>query len=183
MSTSKPRQLSTAAARRETVLRTAVHTFAARGYYGTTTVEVAAAAGISQAYLYRLFADKETLFAAVVDYASEQILRCHTEGAAAAGGSDPDQVLEAMAGAYSQLIDDQDLLRVLLHAVSAAREPVIGEAVRTCYAKQVEYVRAASGGSPEQIRRFFGAGLLHNAVSAMDIDSLDAPWARTLRAD
>ncbi|MEU6094449.1 MFS transporter [Streptomyces sp. NPDC047079] len=61
------RQLSTAEERRETVLRTAIGAFAARGYRGTTTAEVAKAAGISQAYVYRLFPSKESLFTAVVE--------------------------------------------------------------------------------------------------------------------
>ncbi|WP_157495705.1 helix-turn-helix domain-containing protein, partial [Kutzneria sp. 744] len=48
MPRTRPRTLSTSEERRETVLRTAVETFASRGYYGTTTTEVATRAGISQ---------------------------------------------------------------------------------------------------------------------------------------
>ncbi|WP_329521653.1 TetR/AcrR family transcriptional regulator [Spirillospora sp. NBC_01491] len=177
---SPQRRLSTAEERRETVLRTAIQAFAARGYYGTTTTEVAKAAGISQAYLYRLFPDKEALFVAVVDHCSTRIRECHAEGAAGASSADPAAVLEAMAAAYEGFIEDRDLLRVLLHASCAASEAAIGEAIRTCYARQVEYVRAASGASDAQIRAFFARGLLGNVMTGIDAGSVDAPWARTL---
>ncbi|MEV5571608.1 TetR/AcrR family transcriptional regulator [Spirillospora sp. NPDC052269] len=180
MSMTGARRLSTAEERRGTVLRTAIKAFAARGYYGTTTTEVAKAAGISQSYLYRLFPDKEALFVAVVDHCSDRIRECHAEGAARAGGTEPAVVLAAMAGAYARLIDDRDLLLVLLHAACASAEPAIREAVRVCYAKQVEYVRAASGASDEEIRRFFGDGLLSNVLAGIDAGEVDAPWARTL---
>lgn len=67
MSSTGTRQLSTADARRAEVLATAAGAFAARGYYGTSTTEVANGAGISQSYLCRLFPDKEALFVAVVE--------------------------------------------------------------------------------------------------------------------
>jgi hypothetical protein len=88
---------------------TAIAAFAARGYLGTTTVEVARHAGISQAYLYRLFPDKETLFAAVVQRCFARIRDSLSEGAAAAAGSSPEVVLSAMGGACAQLTADQDL--------------------------------------------------------------------------
>jgi hypothetical protein len=68
-----------------------------------------------------------------------------------------------------------------MHGNCAAGEPVIGEAVRACYAKQVEYIRAASGASDEQLRRYFADALLGNVVLAVGADTVDAPWARTLR--
>ncbi|MET8563891.1 TetR family transcriptional regulator [Streptomyces flaveolus] len=53
--------------RRETVPRTAIDTFAARGYWGTTVTEAAKAAGVSRAYAHRLFRGKELRFTAVVE--------------------------------------------------------------------------------------------------------------------
>lgn len=163
-------------------MRTAIKTFAERGYYGTSTMDVAKAAGISQGYLYRLFKDKETLFAALVDFCSARL----REGAAAAAASvestDPEAVLKALTASYDEIITDRDVLMILMHAQCSASEPVIGEAVRACYAKQVEYVRAVSGASDEQIRRYFADGLLSNVLVAIDALTIDAPWARTLRA-
>src|SRR5579864_5355928 len=53
--------------RRELVLGEAMAAFAAHGYAGTSTEEVARRAGISQPYLFRLFTAKKALFLALVE--------------------------------------------------------------------------------------------------------------------
>ncbi|MFC9910786.1 TetR/AcrR family transcriptional regulator [Streptomyces sp. NPDC127197] len=177
------RRLSTAEERRETVLRTAIGAFAARGYFGTTTTEVAKAAGISQAYVYRLFPNKEALFTAVVEHCFTQVRAALEGGAAEARSSAPEAVLESMGDAYARLISDNDLLLVQLHAQAAAiSEPAVREAVRAGYARAVEYVRGASGGSEEQIQQFFATGMLCHLIVSIDAESVDAPWTRTLAA-
>ncbi|MFE2045209.1 TetR/AcrR family transcriptional regulator [Streptomyces sp. NPDC059477] len=177
------RRLSTAEERRETVLRTAIGAFAARGYFGTTTTEVAKAAGISQAYVYRLFPHKEALFTAVVGHCFARVRASFEEGAARATSSAPEAVLDSMGESYARLISDNDLLMVQLHAQAAAvSEPAIREAVRAGYARAVEYVRGASGGDEEQIQRFFATGMLCHLIAALGGDEMDAPWMRTLAA-
>ncbi|WP_037863706.1 TetR/AcrR family transcriptional regulator [Streptomyces sp. NRRL S-340] len=181
MKTERPRQLSTAEERRETVLNTAIGAFAAKGYFGTTTNEVARAAGISQAYVYRLFPTKEALFTAVVERCFVRVRAALEEGAARAAGSAPDAVLSAMGDAYARLISDNDLMLVQLHAQAAAvSEPAVREAVRAGYARTVEYVRGASGGGEEQVQSFFAVGMLCHLLVSLDADSVDAPWTRTL---
>lgn len=190
MPAAKPRQLSTAEARRETVLRTAIGAFAARGYFGTTTTEVAKRAGISQAYVYRLFPNKESLFVAVVEHCFARVRASLAEGAAAAtagadgaGDRDPEAVLSAMGASYARLIGDRDLLLLQLHAqAAAASEPAVREAVRAGYARLVEYVRGVSGGDGEQVQRFFAVGMLCHLVVSMGAEEVDAPWAGTLTA-
>ncbi|MEU9336921.1 TetR/AcrR family transcriptional regulator [Streptomyces sp. NPDC048290] len=181
--TTEPRRLSTAEERRATVLRTAIGAFAARGYFGTTTSEVAKAAGISQAYVYRLFPHKEALFTAVVEHCFARVRASLEEGAAQATSSAPEAVLDSMGESYARLISDKDLLMVQLHAQAAAvSEPTVREAVRAGYARAVEYVRGASGGSPEQIQGFFATGMLCHLIVSIDADGVDAPWIRTLAA-
>jgi AcrR family transcriptional regulator len=174
------RQLSTADERRGTVLRTAIGAFAARGYYGTTTAEVAKAAGISQAYVYRLFPDKESLFVAVIEHCSVRLRDVFADAVAAATGSDPVSVLRALGDAYARLIVDKDVLLVLTQAKCAASEPAIQDAIRGVYARAVEHVRAVSGAPDEAIQTFFARGLLCDALIAMGVHEVDAPWARTL---
>ncbi|MFI6588153.1 TetR/AcrR family transcriptional regulator [Embleya sp. NPDC050493] len=181
MNMERQRQLSTADERRETVLRTAIGAFAARGYYGTTTTEVAKAAGISQAYVFRLFPNKESLFVAVVEYCFVRVRQSLERGAAVATDSSAEAVLSAMADAYALLIRDNDLILVQLHAqAAAASEPAVREAVRAGYARLVEYVRGASGGKDPEVQRFFATGMLCHLVSAIGADEVDAPWTRTL---
>jgi AcrR family transcriptional regulator len=176
------RQLSTAAERRETLLRTAIHAFAERGYYGTPTMDIARQAGISQAYLYRLFPTKEALFVAVVERCFARIRQSLAAGAARATAATPEAILDAMGDAYARLIVDRDLLLVQLQAQSAAHVPAVGEALRLGYADLVEYVRAASGAGDAAIQRFFAMGLLCNFVVSTGAESSDASWARTLAA-
>ena len=182
MASERTRQLSTADERRETVLRTAIGTFAARGYFGTTTTEVAKEAGISQAYVYRLFPNKESLFVAVVERCFVQVRGCLEQAVAEATG-DADAVLEAMGDAYAKLIADKDLVLIQLHAQAASvSEPAVREAVRHGYARVVEYVRGASVGDDVQVQNFFANGMLCHLIVSVGVDEVDAPWARTLGA-
>lgn len=183
MKTERRRQLSTADERRETVLSTAIGAFAARGYFGTTTSEVAKAAGISQAYVYRLFPNKEALFTAVVEHCFVRVRAALERGAAEAESSAPEAVLASMGDAYARLISDNDLMLVQLHAQAAAvSEPAVREAVRAGYARSVEYVRSASGGSEAQVQEFFAVGMLCHLLVSIDAGAVSAPWTRTLTA-
>jgi len=140
---------------------------------------VAERVGVSQPYLYRLYPNKEALFAAVVDHVSvvmTETLVAHSPAPAGTGAA-----LEAARGAYAALIADRTILRFLMHANCAAGEPVIGEAVRRCYAKQVDTV-AQLLDDDEAVRRWFGAGMLDNVVAVLGLADVDEPWARVLAA-
>jgi AcrR family transcriptional regulator len=183
MAIERTRTLSTAQDRRETVLRTAIGAFAARGYFGTTTTEVAKRAGISQAYVYRLFPNKQSLFVAVVEHCFVQVRGCLEQAVAAAEGSSTEVVLSAMGDAYAKLIADNDLVLIQLHAQAAAvSEPAVREVVRQGYARVVEYVRGASGGDDRQVQEFFARGMLCHLIVSMGAEQVDARWADTLTA-
>lgn len=53
-------------ARREQILQTAVTLFSQRGFKGTTTKEIAKAAGVSEAIIFRHFATKDELYGAIL---------------------------------------------------------------------------------------------------------------------
>ena len=54
--------------RRMQILRLAVSLFSQRGFSGTTTREIAQAAGVSEAMVFRHFATKEELYSAILDH-------------------------------------------------------------------------------------------------------------------
>ncbi|MEJ7849204.1 MAG: TetR/AcrR family transcriptional regulator [Pyrinomonadaceae bacterium] len=54
-------------ARREQILRSAVFLFSQRGFNGTTTKEIARAAGVSEAMVFRHFSTKSELYGAILD--------------------------------------------------------------------------------------------------------------------
>jgi AcrR family transcriptional regulator len=53
--------------RRQQILRVAMRLFSQHGFRGTTTKEIAAAAGVSEAMVFRHFANKEELYSAILD--------------------------------------------------------------------------------------------------------------------
>jgi AcrR family transcriptional regulator len=53
--------------RRRQILKAASECFGTRGFHGTTTRDVAAAVGITEAALYRYFDSKEAMYAAILD--------------------------------------------------------------------------------------------------------------------
>ena len=57
-----------AAERRQALIDTAIRVFSEGSYHGTTTAEIARAAGISEPILYRHFASKRELYLAALDH-------------------------------------------------------------------------------------------------------------------
>ena len=57
--------------RRRQLLESALDLFAKRGFEGTTTREIAAAAGVNEAIIFRHFPTKHDLYSAVIDYKHE----------------------------------------------------------------------------------------------------------------
>src|SRR6185436_20012273 len=58
--------------RRKQLLRAAIETFSRKGFGGTKTKDIAAAAGVSEAILFRHFATKEDLYSAILDEQEHQ---------------------------------------------------------------------------------------------------------------
>jgi AcrR family transcriptional regulator len=169
------RLLSTAEERRDRVDAVAVEVFSERGFYATTTTEVATAAGISQSYLYKLYPDKTSLFIAALDHGSDRLAALVSRRLR----SDPD-AQRALGSAVDEIAADWSLMRFLIHAVCASTEPAIREAVQRCYARQFQVIREGSSLDDEAIRRYFADSLLLNAMRAVGATELDAPWARAL---
>ena len=177
--TAAPRTLSTADERREEILVAAERVFAARGLHGTPTMESANAAGISQAYLFRLFPTKAELFMALVERCNERIFRTFTEAAATARAAG-EPVLTAMGMSYIGLLADRNLLLNQLNAHAACDDPAIRDQVRRGFARLVELVERESGAGPEEVRMCFAQGMLLNVMAAIQAQDVDEHWAQVL---
>lgn len=174
------RTLSTAEERREAVLAAAQKTFGTRGLHGTPTTEIAKAAGISHAYLFRLFPTKTDLVVAAVRASNDRILATFTEAARAAraAGTDPKQ---AMGQSYETLLADRELLLMQMHSFAASPDlPEVRAAARDCFARMVALVERETGAPPEEVQAFFAHGMLMNVMAALDAESVDAHWAEVL---
>jgi AcrR family transcriptional regulator len=176
---STTRQLSTAEERREAVVRAGIKVFGQRGYNGTPTTEVAEAAGISHAYLFRLFPTKAELVQAIVERSNQRIYDAFAQAAAEAKASG-DDVMGALRKAYVGLLEDRELLLSQLHAHAAASEPAIGQAMRDCFARLYELVKRESGRPDDEIQAFFATGMLLNVMAAIDAPSSGQHWAKVL---
>ena len=176
------RTLSTAEERREEILIAAEKVFAVRGLHGTPTIEIAKAAGISQAYLFRLFGTKAELFTALVQRCNDRIYdtMAHAAAGAKAAGAAGGDVLTAMGQAYIALLDDRNLLLVQLHSHGASDDAAIREQMRACFARLVELVERETGAEPDKVREFFAHGMLLNVLAAMNAAEVDAHWAQVL---
>lgn len=173
----------TADQRRESIIVAATALFAQRGYFGTPTIEIAKAAGLSDGYMFRLIETKEALFVAVVERSFDSILATFQAATAEAAGLNSEELLDRIGKFYAEVLTDRDLLLIQLHAAAACTEPAVRDAVRRGFQRMVEFVRAATGADDATLQEFFAIGMLANFIAAMRAERLKARWARTLVGD
>jgi AcrR family transcriptional regulator len=162
-----------AAERRELVLDAAVAGFAVHGLAGTSTEDVARAAGISQPYLFRLFPTKKALFLELVDRCFRRIGDAFT---AAAGDRSGREALAAMAGAYERLLEDRTLLLLQMQIYAACADPGIRVVTRAGFKKLWELAERLTGLPFQTVVDFFAVGMLMNVAAAMDLPAVDERW-------
>ena len=168
----------TAAERREAVLAAAQVAFAQRGLHGTSTEDIAAGAGISQPYLFRLFGTKKKLFVATVERCMADTLELFRT---AAGDLRGEEALQAMGDAYVELVTrDRTRLLTQMQAYAACDDADVREAMRTGYGKLHLFVETVSGLPQEAVAQWFAKGMLLNVVAAMELSDAREPWARRL---
>lgn len=105
--------------RRQQIVRIAMKLFSQRGFRGTTTKEIAHAAGVSEAMVFRHFATKEDLYTAILDdkaCAGDMAEMCEVIAGAVTRGDDR-AVFENLATSMLQHHEhDPDFLRLLLYS-------------------------------------------------------------------
>jgi AcrR family transcriptional regulator len=171
-------QRKSAEERREAVLEAALEEFAAHGLDGASTEAIAAKAGISQPYVFRLFGTKKELFKAVISRCFRQTLEVFQR---AAEGKRGDAALDAMGDVYmNELLPDRTYLRSQMQAYAACDDLEIRAVVRDGYGDLVTYVERVSGLPPAAVTRFFSQGMLLNVIASMGLESSDEPWAQRL---
>jgi AcrR family transcriptional regulator len=166
----------TAEERHRQLVAAAITAFSNAGYAGTTTDQVARLAGVSQPYVIRIFRTKQELFLAAIDHAGARI-----EAKFRAAADEEEATLESMGHAYTELLEERELITVLLHGFAAGgSDPAIGAAVRGCFGRLYEVVRDLTGATAEESRDFFGTGMLLTVLTAMRAIGPEAappqPW-------
>ncbi len=111
--------------RRLQILRVAVSLFAHEGFRGTTTKKIAQAAGVSEAMVFRHFANKEELYTAILDHkaCSGDAINPELMVADALKRKDDCAVFEGLAlGALEHHERDPEFQRLLLHSALEGHE-------------------------------------------------------------
>jgi TetR/AcrR family transcriptional regulator len=90
--------------RRRQLIEVAIDLFSQKGFGGTTTKEIAAAAGVTEAIIFRHFANKQDFYQAILDYKCAQ-------------SSAKDWLGEAQA--FMNADDDEALFRFLISKIIA----------------------------------------------------------------
>jgi TetR/AcrR family transcriptional regulator len=105
--------------RRLQILGVAVRLFSQRGFRGTTTKEIAHEAGVSEAMVFRHFANKEELYSAILDHkaCTGQLLEPRQLLADAVERKDDRAVFERLAlASLNHHEQDKEFHRLLLYA-------------------------------------------------------------------
>lgn len=112
---------TTGKVRQASLIRAAASLFAAKGFEGTTTKEIAKAAGVSEALLFKYFPTKRALYAAILaEKAQYSSLREAVEEAARK--QDDRQLFTLLAGYRIRKGADPTLLRLLLFSALEGHE-------------------------------------------------------------
>jgi len=133
--------------RRSQILAVAVSLFSNRGFRGTTTKEIAQAAGVSEAMVFRHFATKEELYAAILDYkvCSGEKFDPSQLAAEAIKSKDDRAVFESLAlEALNHYEKDPEFQRLLLHSALEKHQLAqifFNEFVRPVYEFLGSYIR------------------------------------------
>ena len=137
--------------RRMQILRSAVRLFSQRGFRGTTTKEIAQAAGISEAMVFRHFATKQELYTAILDHKACSGTAFSPCDAVAKAIADKDDraVFEQLAfNVLNVHEDDPEFHRLLLHSALEGHELAAmfwERNVRPVYEFLGTYIRARQG--------------------------------------
>lgn len=163
--------------RRSQILRVAMDLFSREGFRGTTTKKIAQAAGVSEAMVFRHFATKEELYAAILDHkaCSGDALDLELLVADAVKQRDDRAVFEGLAlNALDHHERDPAFQRLLLHAALEGHELAqmfFEKFVRRVYEFLGSYVRERQreGGmidiDPAIVVRAFIGMIIHHSLN------------------
>ncbi len=164
--------------RRSQVLGIAAGEFANHGLHGASIEAIAHEAGITQAYVFRMFGTKKALFVELVGAAFDRFSDGMSEAAEGTRGLG---ALTLMGTQYYELLADRTTLLLQLQGFAACGDSEIRALVRERLARMWDTVADAAGLDPVTVKSFLAFGMLLNNVAALDVDELDEPWAKGVR--
>lgn len=183
----QPAGRMSAAERRDQLVGLAAEEFAAGGLHGASTEKLARRAGITQAYIFRIFGTKKALFLEVVDRAFDRLVdgMAHATAPDKAQSTTPDDArrsaLAGMGQFYDRALGDRTGLLVQLQAFAACGDAEVRDRVRHHLERMWKVVSERSGLPPVAVKSFLAFGMLLNASAAVQTSEVDAAWADGIR--
>jgi AcrR family transcriptional regulator len=166
------------AERRSQVLGVAAGEFANHGLHGASIEAVAREAGITQAYVFRMFGTKKALFLELVGAAFDRFIDGMTLAATDVQGLD---ALARMGAKYYESLADHTTLLLQLQGFAACGDSEVRDLVRARLAHMWNTVANSSGLDPVTVKSFLAFGMLLSNMAALDIEQVDEPWAMGVR--
>jgi AcrR family transcriptional regulator len=164
--------------RRAQVLEIAAREFANHGLHGASVDAIAREAGITQAYVFRMFGTKKALFLELVGAAFDRLSAGMAEAAQGTRGRD---ALTRMGARYYQSLADRTTLMLQLQGFAACGDPEVRDVVRTRFAHMWTTVAGTARLDAVTVKSFLAFGMLLNNVAALDVADVDAQWAKGVR--
>jgi AcrR family transcriptional regulator len=160
--------------RRAQIVELAAEEFARGGLHGASTEAIARRAGITQAYVFRLFGTKKRLFILVATGAFSRLTAALRDAAGAQGGL---EALARMGRQYDALLAERTGFLVQLQAFAACGDDDVRDAVRASFAEMWDTVATVTGLDPVTVKTFLAFGMLLNNSAAMELAAVPEPWA------
>jgi AcrR family transcriptional regulator len=164
--------------RRSQVLGIAAGEFADHGLHGASIDAIAHEAGITQAYVFRMFGTKKALFLELVGAAFDRLRDGMSQAAQGAEGL---AALTLMGAQYYESLADRTTLLLQLQGFAACGDGEVRDLVRARLARMWDTVAGTSGLDPVTVKSFLAFGMLLNNVAALDVDEVPQPWAEGVR--
>jgi AcrR family transcriptional regulator len=143
----RPASRMAAEDRRQQILEVAVKLFSQKGFRGTTTKEIALAAGVNEAIIFRHFATKRDLYAAIIDLkaGSANVKAVQNAIKATSEAGDDRKLFESVAFHMLEFHEHDDTaMRLLLYSALERHElaeMIVRNHISTTHQKLAEYVK------------------------------------------
>jgi len=182
------RSRKSASERQEDVIRAAIEEFACNGYHGGSTQRIADEAGISQAYVLRLFGTKKALFIAALERNCRDMIQIWDDTLGSpfkARITGTQRTVEERFGVLGEswiaFHEEDATLRMLLQALAAASD----EEIRRRLSRELEdihtWLRKRTDASFDEAQAFWGQlmMLMVGVAIGAHVTPHAAQWARS----
>jgi AcrR family transcriptional regulator len=159
--------------RRARILDAALLEYGSSEVLEVSTDRIAARAGVSAPYVFRLFGTKWDLAIAAIDVHTSRMEDMIREAIDLRGTV---AALDSINGAFVVLAaKSPEMIRCLLHIWAAASDVRIGDAARASFSRLFQQIRLLSGAPDSVVIEFFGRLTLVVVTTALDVPELLGP--------